>query len=89
MAEACATGRPVPAVVVCPNEMVALSAAHGHAQVSGQAQAVIVHVECGTQAMAGAVHNVAKGRIPVLIFAGASPFTQEGELPGSRNKFIL
>lgn len=88
LAEARATGRPVPAVVVCPNEMVALSAAHGHAQVSGQAQAVIVHVECGTQAMAGAVHNAAKGRIPVLIFAGASPFTQEGELPGSRNEFI-
>lgn len=53
LAEARATGRPVPAVVACPNEMVALSAAHGHAQVSGRAQAVIVHVECGTQAMAG------------------------------------
>ena len=88
LAEARATGRPVPAVVVCPNEMVALSAAHGMAQVTGRAQAVIVHVECGTQALAGAVHNAAKGRIPVLIFAGASPFTQEGELPGSRNEFI-
>lgn len=88
LAAARATGRPVPAVVVCPNEMVALSAAHGHAQVSGRAQAVVVHVECGTQALAGAVHNAAKGRVPVLIFAGASPFTQEGELPGSRNEFI-
>ena len=88
LAEARATGRPVPAVVICPNEMVALSAAHGHTQVSGHAQAVIVHVECGTQAMAGAIHNAAKGRIPVLIFAGASPFTQDGELPGSRNEFI-
>ena len=88
LAHARATGRPVPAVVVCPNEMVALSAAHGHAQVSGRAQAVVVHVDCGTQALAGAVHNAAKGRVPVLIFAGASPFTQEGELPGSRNEFI-
>jgi acetolactate synthase-1/2/3 large subunit len=34
------------------------------------------------------VHNAAKGRVPVLIFAGASPFTQDGELPGSRNEFI-
>ena len=25
---------------------------------------------------------------PMLIFAGASPFTQEGELKGSRNEFI-
>ena len=29
-----------------------------------------------------------EGRVPVFIFAGISPFTQEGELPGSRNEFI-
>jgi acetolactate synthase-1/2/3 large subunit len=56
--------------------------------VSGKAQAVLVHVECGTQAMAGAIHNVARCRVPVLIFAGASPYTQEGELRGGRNEFI-
>ena len=88
LAEAKATERPAPTMITCPNEMVALSAAHGFAQVTGQAQAVLVHVECGTQALAGAVHNVAKGRIPVLIFAGASPFTQEGEVRGSRNEHI-
>lgn len=88
LAEAQARGLPAPRVFTCPNEMVALSAAHGHALVSGRAQAVLVHVECGTQALAGAVHNAARGRAPVLILAGASPFTQEGELPGSRNEFI-
>ena len=88
MAEARATGRPVPTLLTCPNEMVALSAAHGFAQLAGVPQCVLVHVECGTQALAGAVHNAAKGRIPVLIFAGSSPFTQEGELRGSRNEFI-
>ncbi|MBN8943770.1 MAG: thiamine pyrophosphate-requiring protein [Rhizobiales bacterium] len=88
IAEARAHGRRVPTMVTCPNEMVALTAAQGHAQVSGQAQAVIVHVECGTQSLAGAVHNVAKARVPVLIFAGASPFTQHGEMTGSRNEFI-
>jgi acetolactate synthase-1/2/3 large subunit len=88
LAEAKATGRPAPKLITCPNEMVALSAAHGYAQVTGRAQAVLVHVECGTQALAGALHNAAKGRVPVLIFAGASPFTQEGELRGSRNEFI-
>jgi acetolactate synthase I/II/III large subunit len=87
-AEARATGRPVPAIVTCPNEMVALSTAHGAALVTGRAEVVLVHVECGTQALAGAVHNAAKGRVPVLIFAGLSPFTQEGELRGSRNEFI-
>ncbi|PTM61003.1 thiamine pyrophosphate-requiring protein [Phreatobacter oligotrophus] len=88
LAEAARSGRRLPKVITCPNEMVALTAAQGHAQVSGKAQAVIVHVECGTQSLAGAVHNVSKGRVPVLIFAGASPFTQFGELPGSRNEFI-
>src|SRR5215510_48361 len=88
MAEASATGRPAPKLITCPAEMVALSAAHGVAQVTGRAQAVLVHVECGTQSLAGAVHNAARNRIPVLIFAGASPSTQEGELPGSRNEFI-
>ena len=81
-------GSRAPAVITCPSEMVAMSAAHGYAQATGRAQAVLVHVECGTQSLAGAVHNAAKGRIPVLIFAGASPFTQEGELRGSRNEFI-
>lgn len=87
-AKARATGRPVPDLVTCPNEMVALSAAHGHALVSGKPQAVIIHVDCGTQALAGAVHNAMRARVPVLIFAGAAPFTQEGELLGSRNEFI-
>ena len=88
IAEARAHGRAIPTIVTSPNEMVALSCAHGAAQLTGQAQAVIVHVECGTQALGGAVHNAAKGRIPVFIFAGLSPFTQEGEMRGSRNEFI-
>ncbi|KAL0638725.1 hypothetical protein Q9L58_002149 [Maublancomyces gigas] len=68
--------------------MVALSAAHGFAQVTGRPQAVIVHVDVGTQGLGAAVHNASCGRIPVLIFAGLSPFTQEGEMRGSRTEFI-
>jgi acetolactate synthase-1/2/3 large subunit len=77
-----------PELIICPHESVALSAAQGYAQMTGQAQAVVVHVECGTQNLGGMLHNAAKGRVPVLIFAGASPYTQRGELPGSRNEFI-
>lgn len=73
-------------VVTSPNEMNALSAASGFAQVTGRPAAVLVHVECGTQGLAGAIHNVSKGRIPVLIMAGTVPMTMEGELPGSRNE---
>jgi acetolactate synthase-1/2/3 large subunit len=88
IAEARAHGRAIPMIVTSPNEMVALSCAQGAAQLTGRAQAVVVHVECGTQSLGGAVHNAAKGRAPVFIFAGLSPFTQEGELAGSRNEFI-
>jgi acetolactate synthase I/II/III large subunit len=49
---------------------------------------VLVHVDCGTQNLGGAVHNAARGRVPVLILAGLSPMTGGGELPGSRNEFI-
>lgn len=88
IAAARANSRPIPQMITCPNEMAALSAAHGHYLMSGKAQAVVVHVECGTQSLGGALHNAAKGRIPALIFAGASPFTQQGEKKGSRNEFI-
>src|SRR5215469_16430603 len=78
----------LPELLLCPHESVAMSAAHGYAQVSGEAQAVLVHTDCGTQSLGGAVHNAARGRVPVLILAGLSPMTAEGELPGSRNEFI-
>lgn len=77
-----------PKIITCPNEMVALSAAHGMALVTGKAQAVIVHVDVGTQGLGAAVHNASCGRAPVLIFAGLSPFTCEGEMRGSRTEFI-
>lgn len=73
-------------IFTAPNEMNALSAASGFAQVTGRPAAVLVHVECGTLGLAGAIHNVSKGRIPVMILAGTVPVTMEGELQGSRNE---
>ncbi|KAJ6581669.1 thiamine diphosphate-binding protein [Mycena capillaripes] len=82
-------GQTASKIITCPNEMVALTAAQGFAQVTGKPAAVIVHVDVGTQAMAGAIHNVDRGRVPVLIYAGASPFTSLGEMRGSRNEWIM
>jgi acetolactate synthase-1/2/3 large subunit len=76
-----------PRIIVCPHETVALSAAHAYAMVTGEPQAVIVHVDAGTLNLGG-VSNAMRGRVPVFVFAGAAPYTQEGELPGSRNEFI-
>jgi thiamine pyrophosphate-dependent acetolactate synthase large subunit-like protein len=68
--------------------MVALSMADGYARLTGKPQCVIVHVDVGTQGLAAAVHNASAGRAPVLIFAGLSPFTLEGEMRGSRTEYI-
>ncbi|CZR69979.1 probable thiamine pyrophosphate-requiring enzymes [acetolactate synthase, pyruvate dehydrogenase (cytochrome), glyoxylate carboligase, phosphonopyruvate decarboxylase] [Phialocephala subalpina] len=77
-----------PKFITCPSEMVALSMADGYARVTGEPQAVIVHVDVGTQALGCAVHNASVGRVPVFIFAGLSPCTLEGEYRGSRTEFI-
>ncbi|KAH7137813.1 putative thiamine pyrophosphate enzyme [Dactylonectria macrodidyma] len=80
--------RRLPKIITCPSELVALSAALGYGQVTGTAQCVIVHVDCGTLAMGQSIHNASTGRVPVLMFAGLSPITQEGEMLGSRTEFI-
>ena len=77
-----------PRILTCPNEMVALSMADGYVRLTGKPQCVIVHVDVGTQGLGAAVHNASCGRAPVLIFAGLSPYTCEGELRGSRNEYI-
>ncbi|PYH80558.1 hypothetical protein BO82DRAFT_403341 [Aspergillus uvarum CBS 121591] len=51
-------------------------------------QAVIVHVDVGTQALSCAVHNASAAYCPVLIFAGLAPFTIDGELSGSRTEYV-
>lgn len=68
--------------------MVALSMADGYARLTNKPQCVIVHVDVGTQGLGAAVHNASCGRAPVLIFAGLSPVTIEGEYRGSRTEYI-
>ena len=70
------------------DQMVAMSMADGFARRSGRPQAVIVHVDVGTQGLGAAVHNASTGRAPVFIFAGLSPFTLDGEHRGSRTEYI-
>lgn len=69
-------------------QMVALSIADGYARLTNKPQCVLVHVDVGTSGMGAAVHNAAFGRVPVLIFAGLSPVTLEGETIGSRTEFV-
>src|SRR5260370_32805393 len=59
LAQARADGsdKDLPRLIVCPHEMVALSAAHAAALVSRSPQAVIVHVDPRTHNKGGPVHH--------------------------------
>lgn len=83
-----AQGQPTPKVVLCPFEVPALAAAHGFYAVSGRPQAVLVHVDVGTQNLGAMVHNAQRGRIPVLITAGRAPYTTDPTVRGTRDGYI-
>lgn len=78
----------MPRIVVCPHEMTALSAAHGHAMRSRRPQMVLVHVDVGTQNLGCSIHNAARGRVPAIVVAGLSPVSVSGERTGARSEFI-
>ncbi|KAK6958377.1 hypothetical protein Daesc_001176 [Daldinia eschscholtzii] len=77
-----------PRMITCPSEITAISMADGYARVTGKPQAVLVHVDVGTQALGQGIHNASVGRAPVFIFAGLCPYTESGELPGSRTEYM-
>lgn len=81
-------GRPHPEIVLCPHENVAMHMAAGYAAVTGRGQAVMVHVDAGTANAAMGMHNMFRGRLPVMLIAGKAPFTLRGELPGSRDNYV-
>jgi acetolactate synthase-1/2/3 large subunit len=81
-------GRPHPEIMLIPHENVAMHMAAGYAAVTGQGQAVIVHVDAGTANSAMGMHNMFRGRLPVMLIAGKAPFTMRGELPGSRDNYV-
>jgi acetolactate synthase I/II/III large subunit len=81
-------GQPVPRTVLCLFELVALAAAHGYYQATGRPQAVLVHVDVGTQNLGGMLHNAQRGRAAVLISAGRTPYTTDARARGTRDTYI-
>lgn len=88
LAAARADGTPHPRSVLCTHEFVALSAAMGHHFAGGGPQAVMVHVDAGTLNLGGAIHNAQRNRVPVVIFAGRTPYSTAPEVPGHRDTYI-
>lgn len=81
-------GLPHPQMLLCPHENVAIHMAAGYAAVTGRGQAVMVHVDAGTANAVMGMHNLFRGRLPVMLIAGKAPFTLRGELPGSRDNYV-
>lgn len=71
-----------PEFIPCPHEYVALSAAHGYAAVTGDPQAVLVHVDVGTQNLGAAMHNAHRANVPIFVMAGLSPVSDAASLGG-------
>ncbi len=63
-----AGGQPAPRGILCLDEFVAMTAAHGHHAATGRPQAVSVHSELGVLQIGGALHNAQWGRVPVVFF---------------------
>jgi acetolactate synthase-1/2/3 large subunit len=63
-----ASGKPSPRGILCLDEFVAMTAAHGNYMASGRPQVVSVHSELGTLQIGGALHNAQWGRVPVVFF---------------------
>lgn len=77
----------IPELIACPHEFVAMSAAHGYAVTTGKPQAVLVHVDVGTQNLGAAMHNAHRANAPVFIISGLAPVT-DSRHAGSRDHSV-
>lgn len=81
------TGLRFPEPLVVAHEHAAVSMAHGAYLLTGQLQAVMVHVNVGLANASMAIINASRDNIPMLVTSGRTPIT-DGEMPGSRDEFI-
>jgi acetolactate synthase I/II/III large subunit len=61
-------GNKSPESILCLDEFVTMTAAHGAWMASGKPQAVSVHSELGVLQLGGALHNAQWSRVPVVFF---------------------
>ena len=71
-------GFAIPKTLLIPHENVAVGMAYGVTLVTGQPQAVMVHVNVGTaNALCGLI-NASRENIPMLMAAGRTPWFEQG-----------
>ena len=78
---------PAPKPMLVVHETTAVAMAHGHAMVSGRAQAVMVHVVVGLANALCGIINAARGNVPMLMTSGRTPISESGAL-GCRDRPI-
>ncbi len=77
-------GVPTPQFHIVPHENLAMAMAQGYYRESGKPAAVLVHVTVGTANIICSLMNARRANIPVIVFAGRNPLSQEGHV-GSRS----
>lgn len=82
-----ASGKPNLIPINVPHETVSTGMAIGYAMFTGRPAAVAVHVHVGTANALGNVMNAAKSRVPMILLAGRTPYTESGH-EGSRDYWI-
>ena len=68
IAEHRASGKPSPRSILCLDEFVAMTAAHGNYMATGKPQVVSVHSELGALQIGGSLHNAQWGKVPVVLY---------------------
>ena len=71
-------GIELPQAITVPHEHVAVGMAHGYYQMSGRAQAVMLHTNVGLSNGATGVINAACDQVPMFIMSGRTPVAEVG-----------
>ena len=77
LAEARARNIELPTPLIMPHETAAMGMAHGYYLATGRAQAVMAHTNVGLANCALGAINAATEQIPMLLFSGRTPATEQ------------
>ncbi len=78
LAEAASSNIDLPTPLIMPHETAAMGMAHGYFLATGKAQAVMAHTNVGLANCAIGAINAATEQIPMLLFSGRTPATEQG-----------
>lgn len=76
--EAREKGVDLPTALTIPHEHVAVGMAHGYFQITGRAQAVMLHTNVGLSNGATGVINAACDQVPMILMSGRTPVAEGG-----------